>query len=290
MHSQLKSKSLPPWFKIRLTTSGRSLSVRSTIRNNKLHTVCQSAACPNQAECWSSGTATFMILGNICTRRCHFCKIQKGTPEKLDLDEPNRVAHAVATLQLNYAVITSVTRDDLDDGGASLFAATIRAIRRESPACRVEVLIPDLQGSDSSLRTVLYASPDVLNHNIETVPALYATVRPQADYTRSLALLASAHREGTLTKSGLMLGLGEGIDEVRMVMHDLRKAGCSILTLGQYLQPGRNHLPVKKYYRPDEFTSLRDEALAMGFLHVAAGPHIRSSYHAAQYGGSGGPA
>lgn len=284
MHSQIKGKRLPPWFKIRPMTSERLLSVRSTIRKNKLHTVCRSAACPNQNECWNSGTAAFMILGTICSRNCRFCNVPKGTPEKPDDDEPNRVAHAVASLNLNYAVITSVTRDDLTDGGASRFAATIKAVRKIRPLCRIEVLIPDFKGSEISLRTVLDESPDVLNHNIETVPALYPTVRPQADYERSLAVLASAHADGAVTKTGLMLGLGERSDELRMVMCDLRKAGCSILTFGQYLQPGKNHLPVKKYYHPDEFASLRDEAKAMGFRQVAAGPLVRSSYHAEIYG------
>jgi len=284
MQIKEKAKRLPPWFKIRLTTNERLVNVRNLIRDNDLHTVCSSAACPNQTECWNAGTATFMILGNVCTRGCRFCGVPKGTPEGPDLDEPNRVAHAVASLNLKYAVITSVTRDDLADGGASLFAATIKAIRRKCPVCRVEVLIPDFRGSERSLKTVLDASPDVLNHNIETVPALYATVRPQSDYKRSLALIAFAHAAGLLTKTGLMLGLGECIGEVRMVMHDLRKAGCSILTFGQYLQPGKNHLPVDKYYHPDEFVSLRDEAKAMGFQHVVAGPLVRSSYHAGQYG------
>jgi len=284
MQIKEKAKRLPPWFKIRLTTNERLATVRNLIRDNNLHTVCSSAACPNQTECWNAGTVTFMILGNVCTRSCRFCGVPKGTPQGLDLDEPNRVARAVASLNLKYAVITSVTRDDLADGGASLFAATIKAIRKKCPVCRVEVLIPDFKGSELSLRTVLDASPDVLNHNIETVPALYSTVRPQADYERSLALLASAHADGALTKTGLMLGLGEGIDEVREVMDNLRKAGCSILTFGQYLQPRKNHLPVEKYYHPDEFVSLLDEAIAMGFQHVAAGPLVRSSYHAEQYG------
>jgi lipoic acid synthetase len=223
-----------------------------------------------------------MILGNICTRNCRFCGVPKGSPRGLDPGEPERVADAVASLHLKYAVITSVTRDDLADGGSSLFAATIKAIRMRCPGCRVEVLIPDFKGSESSLGTVLRASPDVLDHNIETVPALYPTVRPQADYQRSLALLEAAHAYGALTKTGLMLGLGETIDEVRAVMHDIRKVDCSLLTIGQYLQPGKYHLPVEKYYHPDEFAALRDTAKAMGFQHVSAGPLVRSSYHAEQ--------
>jgi lipoyl synthase len=284
MRENILPKRLPPWFKIRLTTNDHQVNVRNLIRDNNLHTVCSSAACPNRTECWSAGTATFMILGNICTRSCRFCGVPKGSPRELDLDEPGRVAHAVASLHLKYVVITSVTRDDLADGGSSLFAATIKAVRMRSPGCRVEVLIPDFKGSESSLGIVLDASPDVLDHNIETVPALYPTVRPQADYQRSLALLAYAHASGALTKTGIMLGLGEGIDEIRTVVQDVRNAGCSILTLGQYLQPGKNHLPVEKYYRPDEFALLREEAMNMGFRHVMAGPLVRTSYRAEQCG------
>ncbi len=224
-----------------------------------------------------------MILGKTCTRSCKFCNVLKGTPEVLDLDEPNRVARAVAALGLNYVVVTSVTRDDLEDGGAELFAATIGAIRAKTPGCRVEVLVPDFQGSDGSLRTVLNAGPDVLNHNLETVPSLYSRVRPQADYQRSLGLLSFARSYGSVIKTGLMLGLGEGSDEVRSVMNDLRKIGCNILTIGQYLQPNKGALPVEKYYHPDEFSKLRDEALAMGFRHVESGPLVRSSYHAGKY-------
>ena len=279
MHSS-KLNRLPPWFKTELTTSDRLLGVRSLIRNYKLHTVCQSAACPNQNECWNSGTATFLILGNVCSRNCGFCNIPKGAPQGLDLGEPDRVAHAVEVLKLNYAVITSVTRDDLNDGGASMFAETIRAIRRRLPGCRIEVLIPDFQGSESSLRTVLEAGPDVLNHNIETVPSLYSRVRPQADYPRSLELLRRARSSGAITKTGLMLGLGEGRQELMTVMHDLREVDCSVLTLGQYLRPGKDRLPVEKYYHPDEFEELRRHALDLGFSYVAAGPRVRSSYNA----------
>jgi lipoic acid synthetase len=281
-----RTNRLPPWFKIkiRFTANERMADVGRLLRNSNLHTVCRSAACPNRAECWSAGTATFMILGNVCSRGCRFCNVPKGTPTGLDLDEPKRVADAVAVLSLNYAVITSVTRDDLRDGGASLFSATIQAIRAKSPGCRVEVLIPDFQGDEPSLRTVLNASPDVLNHNIETTPALYSRVRPQADYRRSLELLGRARKYGSVTKTGIMLGLGEQTHDIRSVMHDLREVGCSILTLGQYLQPGKHHLPVEKYYHPDEFIALRDEALSMGFQHVSAGPLVRSSYHAELYG------
>jgi lipoic acid synthetase len=227
-----------------------------------------------------------MILGNVCTRGCRFCNVPKGLPSGLDRDEPDRVADAVASLHLQYAVITSVTRDDLADGGASLFAETIKAIRARSPECRVEVLIPDFQGSETALRAVLDAKPDVLNHNLETVPSLYPLVRPQADYRRSLKLISRAGSFGFVTKTGLMLGLGEGTDEVLSVMNALRETGCSLLTLGQYLRPGKSHLRVEKYYHPDEFSRLREQALSLGFRHVAAGPLVRSSYHAEQYGPS----
>jgi lipoyl synthase len=275
---------LPPWFKIRLSVNDRSAEVRNLIRNNNLHTVCRSAACPNQSECWNSGTATFLILGNVCTRSCRFCNIPKGAPEGIDRDEPDRVAKTVKSLRLKYAVITSVTRDDLPDGGAALFARTIELIRENVPECRIEVLVPDFQGSQSSLQTVLHASPDVLNHNLETVPSQYVRVRPQADYCRSLELLDRARLSGTITKSGLMLGLEETMDEIRSVLRDLRNVGCSILTIGQYLQPSGDHLPVSKYYHPEEFAALRQEAMGLGFKQVVAGPLVRSSYQAEKYG------
>ncbi len=278
-------KGLPPWFRIQLSSSAQLTTVRRLIKHNKLHTVCQSAACPNRTECWSAGTATFLILGNVCTRACGFCSVPKGKPEGLDRDEPNRVADAVSALKLNYSVVTSVTRDDLIDGGASLFAETIRAIRSKSPQIRIEVLIPDFKGSETALRAVLAEKPDILNHNLETVPSLYARVRPQADYRRSLELLARSRTLGAVTKTGLMLGLGEGIEEVLSVMYDLRAAGCSILTLGQYLRPGKHHLPVEKYYHPDEFSDLKSHALHLGFGHVASGPLVRSSYHASDIAG-----
>lgn len=282
-HSQQINR-LPPWFKIKLSTGQQLTAVRSVIKTNKLHTVCQSAACPNLNECWNAGTATFMILGNVCTRGCGFCNVPKGHPQVLDRDEPMRVAEAVAALKLNYAVVTSVTRDDLDDGGAAVFAETIHAVRAKSHECRIEVLIPDFQGSEQSLRIVLDAKPDILNHNVETVPSLYSRVRPQADYRRSLELLCRAKTFGAVTKTGLMLGLGEGIEEIIGVMRDLREAGCSILTLGQYLRPGKHHLKVEKYYHPDEFEELKDYALDLGFSSIVAGPLVRSSYHAEEYG------
>jgi lipoic acid synthetase len=247
-----------------------------------LHTVCQEAQCPNKGECFHARTATFLILGDVCTRGCRFCAVQKGSPEPLDGNEPERVALAVERLNLKYAVITSVTRDDAPDGGAGIFAETIRAIRRRMPGCKVEVLIPDFLGSDDALRTVMDARPDVLNHNLETVPRLYATARPGADYARSLALLRRAKEmsPGALTKTGLMLGLGETLDEVRAVLAELIAVRCDLLTLGQYLQPSRAHLPIERYVPPEEFAALAREGEAMGLKHVEAGPLVRSSYHA----------
>lgn len=274
-------KRLPAWFKVRLSTNERYSAVRGRVREGGLHTVCESAACPNRNECWNAGTAAFLILGDVCTRRCGFCHISSGRPGAPDHNEPERVAAAVKALRLDYAVITSVTRDDLPDGGAELFAGTIRAIGQHTPNCRVEVLVPDFQGSASSLDIVLAAGPQVLNHNIETVPSLYRRVRPQADYVRSLQLLERASTRGFAAKSGLMLGLGEGMTEVRSVLRDLRSSGCSLLTLGQYLQPHRRSLPVASFHEPHVFEELRVEALSMGFQSVSAGPLVRSSYHAA---------
>ena len=273
-------KRLPPWFRTSLSTNGRFAAVNNRVRQNQLHTVCESAACPNRNECWNAGTATFLVLGDRCTRSCRFCNIPSGDPSPVDRDEPQRVADAVAALGLGYAVVTSVTRDDLSDGGAGHFAETIRAIRRTAPDCGVEVLIPDFQGSGEALTTVLETMPDVLNHNIETVPSLYPVIRPQADYHRSLELLQRTTACGIVSKTGMMLGLGEETDEVRDVLASLHEIGCSLLTLGQYLQPSRDHFPVAKYYRPEEFDCIRDQALRMGFRQVVAGPLVRSSYHA----------
>ncbi len=275
---------LPPWFKVRLSIGSAFIKVRNRIREGALHTVCESAACPNRNECWNAGTATFLILGDRCTRSCAFCNISSGEPRAVDQDEPRRVAEAVASMALAYAVVTSVTRDDLPDGGANVFADVIRTIHTISPHCRIEVLVPDFQGSVASLETVLDAAPHVVNHNVETVPSLYPRVRPAADYGRSLRLLERAKQRGFVTKSGIMLGLGEGMDMVRPVLQDLLSAGCKILTIGQYLQPSLNHLPVERYYRPEEFEELRTEALGLGFDHVVSGPLVRSSYHAACYG------
>jgi lipoic acid synthetase len=256
--------------------------LKGLIERLGLHTVCESAACPNVGDCWNRRTATFMILGNVCTRRCGFCAVQKGAPLPVDFDEPRRVAEAVAAMGLKYAVVTSVNRDDRKDGGALLFALTIRAIRERVEACKVEVLVPDFQGSHEAMDIVMAESPDVLNHNTETVPRLYRQVRLGARYERSLDMLAYAKklRPAIPTKSGLMLGLGETREELLGVMRDLRSSGVDILTLGQYLRPSPRHLPVIGYVSPAEFGDLRRLGLEMGFGHVEAGPLVRSSYHA----------
>ncbi|MEJ2469826.1 MAG: lipoyl synthase [Desulfuromonadales bacterium] len=276
--------SKPDWLKVRFPAGPNYARIDRLHRQQGLHSVCRSAACPNQGECWEQGTATFMILGNRCTRDCRFCNVSPADPLPADPQEPVKVAQAVAELALRHAVITSVTRDDLSDGGAGHFAAVTRAIRSLQADCRVELLIPDLQGSIAALRTILAAQPDILGHNLETVPRLYATARSGADYHRSLALLAAARRENTRipTKSGLMLGLGETRQEVRTVMRDLRSVDCSMLTLGQYLQPTRDHLPVVQYIAPETFAELREFGQQIGFAHVEAGPLVRSSYHAAE--------
>ncbi len=256
--------------------------MRALKREKGLHTVCEEAACPNLGECWGQGTATFLILGSRCTRNCAFCNIPAGAPQPVDQEEPVRVAEAVAAMGLGHAVITSVTRDDLPDGGAEFFAATIQNIRLRAPGCTVEVLIPDFQGSREALTVVMEARPEVLNHNLETVPRLYPRIRPQAVYGRSLSLLKAAKgmHPGGLTKSGLMVGLGESREEVLAVMRDLRAAGCDLLTIGQYLSPSASHAPVERYWEPGEFESLREEGEALGFNSVQSGPLVRSSYHA----------
>ena len=248
----------------------------------KLNTVCEDAHCPNIGECWHHGTATFMILGDVCTRACAYCAVAHGKPTELDTAEPARVAEAVAQMALRFAVITSVDRDDLADGGASIFADTIRAVRARVPSCRVEVLIPDFQGIESSLRTVLDASPGVLNHNIETVPRLYRMARSGGKYPRSLELLdrSRRYRPDIATKTGIMVGLGETVEEIVTVFDDLREAGVSILTIGQYLRPSPKHAKMHRYYHPDEFAELKTIAMRKGFVHVESGPLVRSSYHA----------
>ena len=272
----------PAWLRAPAPVGENYRELKGLVSSLKLHTVCESAACPNVGECWNHRTATFMILGNVCTRRCGFCAVQKGAPLAVDYDEPRRVAEACAALGLRYAVITSVNRDDRKDGGAELFALTIQAIRERIPGCRVEVLVPDFQGSRAAMKTVMDARPDVLNHNIETVPRLYRQVRLGARYERSLEMLAHARelQPENPTKSGLMLGLGETLDEVRQVMRDLRAHGVGIVTLGQYLRPSSKHLPILRYVPQKEFGELRALGMAMGFAHVEAGPLVRSSYHA----------
>ena len=258
------------------------LDIRRIMDDLGLHTICEEARCPNMWECWNARTATFLILGDICTRRCHYCSVTTGRPAVLDLDEPLRVAQAVHALSLRHAVITSVNRDELADGGAAIFAGTIRHIRRVIPACTIEVLIPDFEGNATALATVCAEKPDILNHNIETVRRLFPSIRPQGKYSRSIDLLRHAGQLGMKTKSGLIVGMGETMEEAREVMRDLRSAGCEIMTIGQYLQPTKQHLPVARFYHPDEFAQLKAEGLAMGFSHVESGPLVRSSYHAEQ--------
>jgi lipoic acid synthetase len=271
---------------VRLWQGPELARVRGLMRESVLHTVCEEARCPNLWECWNRGTATFMILGDVCTRSCGFCAVKTGRPADLDWDEPRRVAEAVRAMGLKHAVITSVNRDELPDGGATMFAETIRAIRALNSECRVEVLIPDFQGSEAALATVLAVAPDILTHNTETVPRLYPSVRPQARYERSLELLQRADAAGAVTKTGLMIGLGETVGELLDVCADLRRVSCDILTVGQYLQPTREHLPVSRYYTPEEFDDLGERARALGFTHVEAGPLVRSSYHAEEQAAS----
>ena len=272
----------PRWLRAPAPVGQNYRELKELIADLKLHTVCESAACPNVGECWNRRTATFMILGNVCTRRCGFCAVQKGGPLPVDYDEPRRVAEAVAIMGLKYAVVTSVNRDDRKDGGAELFKMTIEAIRERVPGCKVEVLVPDFQGSHDAMKIVMDANPDVLNHNTETVPRLYRQVRLGARYERSLEMLRYAKElsPATPVKSGLMLGLGELIEEVLQVMRDLHAHNVDILTLGQYMRPSPKHLPIVRYVAPSEFDELRQAGKEMGFSHVEAGPLVRSSYHA----------
>ena len=273
----------PVWLRAPAPVGENYRNLKHLVETLKLHTVCESAACPNIGDCWNRRTATFMILGNVCTRRCGFCAVQKGAPLPVDYDEPRRVAEACAALGLKFAVITSVNRDDRKDGGAELFALVIRAIRERVEGCGVEVLVPDFQGSHAAMEIVLEAAPDILNHNTETVPRLYRQVRLGARYERSLDMLAHVKRVSpeTPTKSGLMLGLGETVDEVLEVMRGLRESRVDILTLGQYLRPSPKHLPIIRYVTIDEFAELKRRGYEMGFRHVESGPLVRSSYHAA---------
>jgi lipoic acid synthetase len=272
----------PAWLKARAPMGENYHELKKLARTLGLHTVCESAQCPNIGECWNHGTATFMLLGNLCTRRCGFCAVPKGKPEPLDWDEPRRVAEAVATLRLKHAVVTSVNRDDDNIGGARIFAETIRQIRQQAPGCQVEVLIPDFQGRDDCLKIVLEAKPEILNHNTETVPRLYRAVRSGARYERTLRLLENVKRfvPGMVSKTGVMVGLGETMDEMLQVFRDLAERSVDILTVGQYLRPSKDHLPMTRYYTPEEFVFMKREALKMGFKHVESGPLVRSSYHA----------
>ena len=272
----------PPWLKVRAPGGPQYIRLKGLMREWNLHSVCEEAHCPNIGECWEDLTATFMILGDICTRNCGYCAVTHGRPVWEDREEPERVGRAVGELGLEHVVITSVNRDDLADGGAAHFAATTKAIRRQAPGCRVELLIPDFQGSAPALETVIEAGPDVLNHNIETVPRLYKVARHGGRYERTLELFrrARAAAPGLVTKSGIILGLGEERDELLATMADLRAADVKILTLGQYLRPSAQHLPVARFYHPDEFAELAVRGREMGFAHVESGPLVRSSYHA----------
>jgi lipoic acid synthetase len=274
---------LPEWFRVPAPGSPGYRGLVDLMRGLNLHTVCESARCPNIGECWNSGTATFMILGDVCTRSCGFCAVKTGRPEGLDTEEPERVAEAVEHMRLRHAVVTSVNRDELEDGGAEIFANTICAIRRLCPDTTVEVLIPDFQGNWQALSEVMNAKPDILNHNVETVPRLYKTMRPQARYDRSLDLLVQAKKMApdVPTKSGIMVGAGETLHEVHQTLRDIADCETDILTVGQYLQPTPNHVPMARFYHPDEFEEIKRIALTLGFRHVESGPLVRSSYHAA---------
>jgi lipoic acid synthetase len=281
----LRPQRKPAWIRARSAADPAVARLKEVLRDNRLHTVCEEASCPNIGECFSGGTATFMIMGDICTRRCPFCDVAHGRPEPLDADEPENLARTIRAMQLNYVVVTSVDRDDLRDGGAEHFTRCITAIREHNPATRIEVLVPDFRGRmDRALEILNSAPPDVFNHNLETVPGLYRKVRPGSDYAWSLNLLKrfKALHPDVPTKSGLMLGVGEAIEEVEQVMRDLRAHDCDMLTLGQYLQPSKHHLPLVRYVHPDEFDRLGELGYQLGFTHVASGPMVRSSYHADQ--------
>ena len=275
---------LPDWFKVKAPGSPRYIELKNVMRSQSLHTVCEEAQCPNIGECWGRGTATFMILGDICTRSCRYCAVTTGRPTGIDLQEPARLADTVGQMALDYCVITSVNRDDLADGGAFIFAACIRKIREQAPSCKVEVLIPDFAGSWPALQKVLDAGPDVLNHNIESTRRVFPSVRPRGDYRLSLDLLAKSKElaPDIATKSGIIVGMGESTEEVLETMSDLRAVDCDLLTIGQYLRPSRKHLPIDRFYTPAEFDRLREQGEEMGFKHVASGPLVRSSYHADQ--------
>lgn len=270
----------PVWLKVKLPTGDNYSDVRNLMRKNKLNTVCEEAKCPNIAECWNNRTATFMILGDTCTRSCGFCNIKVGIPNELDLNEPIRVAESVVELNLRHVVITSVDRDELKDGGASIFSETVKLIRRDKPDCTIEILIPDFRGDENSFKIIMQNPPDILNHNLETVKRLYHAVRPQAKYQRSLDLIRWFSDKGLRTKSGIMVGIGEEKEEVVELMSDLVANGCQILTIGQYLQPTKMHLPVDRFVTPEEFLYYKEEGLKIGFKAVESAPLVRSSYHA----------
>ncbi len=277
-------KRLPPWLRVKFHNNQAFHEVRDLMENQSLHTVCQEALCPNRGECWGAGTATFLLLGDVCTRACKFCDVKHGRPGPLDWDEPERVAQSVKAMKLEHAVVTSVNRDERRDGGAPIFAMLIRRIRQLRPECSVEVLIPDFKGSLEALKIVMDARPDILNHNLETVPRLFKTIQPQSSMEASRVTLVNAKKlyPDTLTKSGLMVGLGDTMDEVKEIMAEIQSWNVDILTIGQYLQPSRNHLPVERFYTPEEFEELKEYGLKLGFKWVESAPLVRSSYHAAE--------
>jgi len=280
MNTDIKRERRPDWLKVKAPSGENFAKVKAMLNDKKLHTVCEEANCPNIADCWNCGTATFMILGDICVRNCKYCSVATGAPLPVDSNEPNNIAESIYQMKLKHAVITSVTRDDLSDCGATFWADVIKKSKEKNPNTTIEVLIPDLKGKDELLKIVFDAKPDILNHNIETIPSLYPTVRPQANYSRSLYVLKSAKEYGLTTKSGLMVGLGESMDEIYQLMEDLRKVNVDIFTVGQYLQPTKNHYPVQRYVKPEEFKEIKKIGLNMGFKHIDAGPLVRSSYHA----------
>lgn len=277
-----KTRRHPDWLKVPIPGGKSYVTIKKRLRNAKLHTICEEAKCPNLAECFERGTATFLILGDTCSRNCKYCKVNHGKPGPLEPDEPIEVAESIQSLNLSYAVITSVTRDDLSDGGASIFSKTIKEVRKMNPSCKIEVLIPDFNGNQKALQMVLDAKPDVLNHNIEVVKELFPTVRPEGDYQRSIDLLKQCKQYDSKipTKSGFMVGLGETTQQIKKLLEDLSDAQVDMITIGQYLQPSKQHIPVTKYYTPEEFEQFKKQAIQLGFSHVESGPLVRSSYHA----------
>ena len=276
----MSSVKKPDWLKVKFRINDNFKDIRSIVKKHRLHTVCEEARCPNQSECWDRRAATLMILGDVCTRNCRFCAVKSGNPKAVDTDESYNVGRAVKLMRLKYCVITSVTRDDLNDGGASVWADAIQEIRVQNKECKIEVLIPDFQGDEESLMRIFGVKPDIIGHNLETVKDLYKIVRPQADYNRSLSVLSRSNQQGFITKTGIMVGLGEDKTQVLSLMKEALDVGCDIFTVGQYLQPTKDHLPVHRYVHPDEFEYYRVEGLKLGFRSVMSGPLVRSSYHA----------